>query len=58
MSSVDAGPLPLGFREEVGDRGMLMPWCCQIEVLAYPAIGGFLTHCGVMNLFVFGILIE
>lgn len=46
VSSDDADPLPVGFRGEVGDRGMIIPWCCQISVLAHPAIGGFLSHCG------------
>ncbi|KAF6140193.1 hypothetical protein GIB67_000241 [Kingdonia uniflora] len=25
---------------------MVMPWCCQIEVLKRAKIRGFLTHCG------------
>ncbi|KAK8598348.1 hypothetical protein V6N13_094321 [Hibiscus sabdariffa] len=46
VSSDDADPLPVGFKEEVSDRAMIVPWCCQNAVLAHPATGGFLTHCG------------
>ncbi|KAK9938150.1 hypothetical protein M0R45_014905 [Rubus argutus] len=31
---------------QISDRGFIVPWCSQIEVLSNPAIGGFLTHCG------------
>lgn len=38
--------LPDGFAEEVRNRGLLLPWCSQLEVLAHEAVGCFLTHCG------------
>nr|AUS89434.1 UDP-glucosyl trnasferase 2 [Sesuvium portulacastrum] len=39
-------PLPNGFLDEVADRGLVITWAPQVEVLRHPAIGGFWTHNG------------
>ncbi|CAL5089557.1 unnamed protein product [Urochloa decumbens] len=39
-------PLPDGFEEEIKDRGKIVKWAPQREVLAHEAIGAFWTHCG------------
>ncbi|XP_059297663.1 UDP-glucose iridoid glucosyltransferase-like [Lycium ferocissimum] len=38
--------LPDGYLEAVGDRGRIVKWAPQKEVLAHPAVGGFWSHCG------------
>ncbi|XBI68822.1 hypothetical protein VPH35_047972 [Triticum aestivum] len=38
--------LPDGFEEEARDRGMVVSWAPQQEVLGHQAIGGFWTHNG------------
>ncbi|KAF9602872.1 hypothetical protein IFM89_031818 [Coptis chinensis] len=38
--------LPANFAEEMLQKGLVVPWCSQVEVLAHEAVGCFLTHCG------------
>ncbi|XP_043725468.1 mogroside IE synthase-like [Telopea speciosissima] len=38
--------LPNGFAEEIAEKGFMVPWCPQLEVLAHGAVGCFMTHCG------------
>jgi len=46
VSSDDPDPLPEGFADAAAGRGLVVQWCCQVEVLSHAAVGGFLTHCG------------
>ncbi|KAG7976639.1 hypothetical protein I3843_06G160600 [Carya illinoinensis] len=38
--------LPYGFMEKVGNRGKVIQWSPQEEVLAYHSVACFVTHCG------------
>ncbi|KAJ4960924.1 hypothetical protein NE237_020834 [Protea cynaroides] len=42
----ERGKLPQGFIEATEEKGLVVSWCQQLEVLAHEAIGCFVTHCG------------
>ncbi|XP_058110917.1 UDP-glycosyltransferase 76B1-like [Magnolia sinica] len=42
----DCNELPEGFEEKTQERGRIVKWAPQQEVLAHPSVGGFWTHNG------------
>ncbi|KAL6221449.1 hypothetical protein ACLB2K_009200 [Fragaria x ananassa] len=38
--------LPSNFLEETSEKGLVVSWCPQIQVLAHKAVRCFVTHCG------------
>ncbi|BFG25776.1 hypothetical protein CerSpe_120500 [Prunus speciosa] len=40
------GVLPEGFLDRTAGIGKVIGWAPQVAILAHPAIGGFVSHCG------------
>lgn len=38
--------LPTGFIDSTNDKGLVVTWCNQLEILAHKTVGCFVTHCG------------
>ncbi|KAL0404686.1 UNVERIFIED_CONTAM: UDP-glycosyltransferase 74G1 [Sesamum radiatum] len=46
VRSSELAKLPKNFSEETSEKGLIVSWCQQLEVLAHDAVGCFVTHCG------------
>ncbi|KAK4404647.1 UDP-glycosyltransferase 74G1 [Sesamum angolense] len=46
VRSSELAKLPKNFSEESSEKGLIVSWCQQLEILAHDAVGCFVTHCG------------
>ncbi|KNA25631.1 hypothetical protein SOVF_004800 [Spinacia oleracea] len=47
VGEVGKPQLPEGYEDRVKNRGMVVrDWAPQLEILAHPSTGGFMSHCG------------
>ncbi|KAK8506008.1 hypothetical protein V6N13_002657 [Hibiscus sabdariffa] len=46
VKETEKANLPNNFIEETSEKGLVVSWCPQLEVLSHDSVGCFLTHCG------------
>lgn len=46
VRETEQNKLPKDFIEETSEKGLVVPWSPQLDVLAHRAVGCFMTHCG------------
>ncbi|CAE5956643.1 unnamed protein product [Arabidopsis arenosa] len=46
VRETEKNKLPENYIEEIGEKGLIVSWSPQLEVLTHKSIGCFLTHCG------------
>ncbi|CAL9213849.1 unnamed protein product [Arabidopsis halleri] len=46
VRETETDKIPRNYVEEIGEKGLIVSWSPQLDVLAHKSIGCFLTHCG------------
>ncbi|TYG49988.1 hypothetical protein ES288_D10G139300v1 [Gossypium darwinii] len=46
VRETEQNKLPSNFMEETAEKGLVVSWSPQLDVLAHRAVGCFMTHCG------------